>query len=303
MTGQIGAKIKSKRLAKKLTQAELAADICTQATISNLENKDRLPTISVLLKITNRLDMEFSEVYAYTSGKSANHTQIYQKIRDLCRIQKHQEAYDLITTTIQLDQLETNSDIKRYYYYLGITGVIGYGKISDGIYYFNQALSKKENEQIDYLDISALNGLAIAYDINNEDDKALNYYQQSLTKLEGLPLLIESIKDKIEIAKVYYNTAKFYSKIEDYYKAVELCTLGIKILRNQNLTYYLDYLLYEKGFNLMHIKKIDEAEKYYLYALILADIHKNQHILDVITNDVKLYRIKNVDVTRRLKLN
>ncbi|MFS7422456.1 helix-turn-helix domain-containing protein [Carnobacterium maltaromaticum] len=303
MTGQIGAKIKSKRLAKKLTQAELAADICTQATISNLENKDRLPTISVLLKITDRLDMEFSEVYTYTSGKSANHTQIYQKIRDLCRIQKHQEAYDLITTTIQLDQLETNSDIKRYYYYLGITGVIGYGKISDGIYYFNQALSKKENEQIDYLDISALNGLAIAYDINNEDDKALNYYQQSLTKLEGLPLLIESIKDKIEIAKVYYNTAKFYSKIEDYYKAVELCTLGIKILRNQNLTYYLDYLLYEKGFNLMHIKKIDEAEKYYLYALILADIHKNQHILDVITNDVKLYRIKNVDVTRRLKLN
>ncbi|MDW5525354.1 helix-turn-helix domain-containing protein [Carnobacterium maltaromaticum] len=303
MTGQIGAKIKSKRLAKKLTQAELAADICTQATISNLENKDRLPTISVLLKITNRLDIEFSEVYAYTSGKSANHTQIYQKIRDLCRIQKHQEAYDLITTTIQLDQLETNSDIKRYYYYLGITGIIGYGKISDGIYYFNQALSKKENEQIDYLDISALNGLAIAYDIKNEDDKALNYYQQSLTKLEALPLLIESIKDKIEIAKVYYNTAKFYSKIEDYSKAIELCTSGIKILRNQNLTYYLDYLLYEKGFNLMHIKKIDEAEKYYLYALILADIHKNQHILDVITNDVKLYRIKNVDVTRRLKLN
>ena len=79
MTGQIGAKIKSKRLAKKLTQAELAADICTQATISNLENKDRLPTISVLLKITDRLDMEFSEVYAYTSGKSANHTQIYQR--------------------------------------------------------------------------------------------------------------------------------------------------------------------------------------------------------------------------------
>ncbi|CCO10563.1 helix-turn-helix family protein [Carnobacterium maltaromaticum LMA28] len=255
MTGQIGAKIKSKRLAKKLTQAELAADICTQATISNLENKDRLPTISVLLKITNRLDMEFSEVYAYTSGKSANHTQIYQKIRDLCRIQKHQEAYDLITTTIQLDQLETNSDIKRYYYYLGITGVIGYGKISDGIYYFNQALSKKENEQIDYLDISALNGLAIAYDIKNEDDKALNYYQQSLTKLEALPLLIESIKDKIEIAKVYYNTAKFYSKIEDYSQAIELCTSGIKLLQNENLTYYLDYLFYEKGFNLLKIKK------------------------------------------------
>lgn len=302
MTGQIGATIKSKRLAKNLTQSELAADICTQATISNLENKDKLPIISVLLKITDRLGMEFSEVYAYTSGKSANHTQIYQEIQELCRISKHREAYDLITANIQLNQLETNSDIKRYYYYLGITGVIGYGKISDGIYYFNQALSKKTKESMDYLDISALNGLAIAYDIKNENDKALNYYQQSLTKLENLPLLIENIKDKIEIVKVYYNTAKFYSKIEDYYKAVELCTLGIKLLRNENLTYYLDYLFYEKGFNLLKIKKIDEAEKYYLYALILADIHKNQHIVDVVISDVTLYGIKNVDVDKRLQL-
>ncbi|WP_317914431.1 helix-turn-helix domain-containing protein [Carnobacterium maltaromaticum] len=303
MTGQIGAKIKSKRLAKKLTQAELAADICTQATISNLENKDRLPTISVLLKITDRLDMEFSEVYAYNSGKSANHTQIYQKIRDLCRIQKHQEAYDLITTTIQLDQLETNSDIKRYYYYLGITGIIGYGKISDGIYYFNQALSKKENEQIDYLDISALNGLAIAYDINNEDDKALNYYQQSITNLHDLPLLIENIKDKIEIAKIYYNTAKFHSKIEDYSTAIGLCTEGIQLLRSQNLTYFLDYLFYEKGFNLLKLKKLNEAEKYYLYSLVLSDIHKNEYLLGVIINDVKRYRIKNVDINRRIELS
>lgn len=303
MTTQIGDIIKSKRLAKKLTQKELAEDICTQATISNLENKDRLPTISVLLKITDRLDMEFSEVYAYTSGKSANHAHIYQKIRDLCRISKHKEAYDLILANIQLDQLETNFDIKRYYYYLGITAVIGYGRISDGIYYFNQALSKKENEQIDYLDISALNGLAIAYDIKNEDDKALNYYQQSFTKLEDLPLLIESIKDKIEIAKVYYNTAKFYSKIEDYSTAIGLCTEGIQLLRSQNLTYFLEYLFYEKGFNLLKLKKLNEAEKYYLYSLVLSDIHKNEYLLSVIINDVKRYMIKNVDINRRIELS
>ncbi|MFS6999933.1 helix-turn-helix domain-containing protein [Carnobacterium maltaromaticum] len=303
MNTQIGDIIKRKRLANKLTQEELAADICTQASISNLENKGSLPTISILLKIIDWLGMEFSEVYAYTSGKSSDHGHIFREVQELCRVQRHKEAYDLIKTNIQFDQLESIFDIKRYYYYIGITGMIGYDKISDGIYYFNQALAKKSKENTDYLDISALNGIAIAYDINNEDDKALNYYQQSITQLNKLPLFIETIKDKIEIAKVYFNTAKFYSKIEDYTTAIELCTLGIKVLQNENLTYYLEFLFYEKGFNLLQIKKTYEAEKYYLYALILADIKKNQHIVDVVISDVKLYNIQNVDVNRRLELS
>lgn len=104
---QIGAIIKSKHLAKKLTQAELALNICTQATISKLENKGTLPTISILLKITDRLDIEFSEIYTYTSGKSASYSAIYSEVQDLCRLLKHREAYDLIKTTIQFDELET----------------------------------------------------------------------------------------------------------------------------------------------------------------------------------------------------
>lgn len=82
MNTQIGDIIKRKRLANKLTQEELAADICTQASISNLENKGSLPTISILLKIIDRLGMEFSEVYAYTSGKSSDHGHILEKFKN-----------------------------------------------------------------------------------------------------------------------------------------------------------------------------------------------------------------------------
>lgn len=150
------------------------------------------------------------------------------------------------------------------------------------------------------MDVSALNGIAIAYDLIGDDHKALNYYQQSIVQLDKLALFVESIKNKLEIAKVYYNTAKFYSKINEYTKAIDLCTLGIELLQNENLTYFLDFLLYEKGFNLMKIKHTQEAETYYLYALVLADIQKNQRVVELIRNDVELYNIQNIDISKQL---
>ena len=63
MTTKIGEEVKSKRLNRGLTQSQLAEDICTQATISNLENGASVPTISILLKLAERLNIEFSNIY------------------------------------------------------------------------------------------------------------------------------------------------------------------------------------------------------------------------------------------------
>ncbi|MEF9936492.1 MAG: helix-turn-helix transcriptional regulator [Clostridia bacterium] len=303
MITQIGEIIKKKRLANKLTQSELAENICTQATISNLETKDSLPTISILLKITDKLSIELDEIYEYTLGASNDYANIFKEVRELCGKSKHKDAYHLIKDNIAFDKLETIYELKQYYYYLGITSLIGYGKISDGIYNFNQSLATESGKSIDFLDVSAINGIAVAYSLSNEDDKALTYYEQSIEKLDELLTLIDTMKDSLEIAKIYYNTAKFYSKIKQYNKAVNLCSLGIQLLKNENLTYYSEFLFYEKGFNLMQLKKIEQSEKYYLYALVLADINNNQHIFDVITNDVKLYNIKNVGIDTRIQLD
>ncbi|CCO13055.2 helix-turn-helix family protein [Carnobacterium maltaromaticum LMA28] len=53
----LGDVIKEKRLAKGLKQGELAEGICTQATISNLENKSGMPNLPILIAIANRLDI------------------------------------------------------------------------------------------------------------------------------------------------------------------------------------------------------------------------------------------------------
>lgn len=291
MSIKIGESIKRKRIAEGLTQAELAKGICTQATISNLENKGSLPTTSILLKITGKLKIEINEIYEYTLGNSNGYSPIFKKIRKLCA-KNHKEAHELLLTSIDFSKLESTYEKKQYYYFKGISGLIAYENVSDAIYYFNQALSIEPNKALDYIDVSSTNGIGIAYDMANEDDKAKNYYEKSLEQLDELLSSLDSIRLSPELPKVYYNTAVYYSKIEEYNKAINLCTLGIQLLQDEDLTYYLEHLLYEKAFNLMKLKQTQEAEKLYLYALVIADIHKNDYVINVIKNNLESYDIQ-----------
>lgn len=292
MTTKIGEEVKSKRLKSGLTQSQLAENICTQATISNLENGASVPTISILLKLAKRLNIEFSNIYDYTLNNENKNNPIFKEVRELCSKVKHKEALELLETRIKFDELETIYDRKLYYYFMGITSLMSKKNSNDSIYYFNQVLDSEVERSIDFLDVSATNGIGIAYDLQNESDKALTYFDRSLDQLDELFTLIDTINESPEIAKIYYNTAKFYSKIGEYSKSVNLCNLGIRLLKNEGLSYYLDFLTYEKAFNLMKLGKKEESIRSYLHALAFVDFNDNQVIVDIIRKDVKDFSIE-----------
>lgn len=161
-----------------------------------------------------------------------------------------------------MNRLGFSRDIKKYYYYAGVTNVIGLGNFSEGIYYFNQALGTDLGKE-DFFDILAMNGIGIAYNMANDHEKALSYYEKSMVELEHFLSTVVTIKNMLEIIKIYYNTAEFYSKIKKYNQVLNLCSIGIQLLQNKNLSFCLDLLLYEKAFNLLQLDRRVEAEKFY----------------------------------------
>lgn len=56
-----GKAIRTARKKMRLSQVELAEGITTQATISLVENQNRVPNADVLLAILDRLNLEISE--------------------------------------------------------------------------------------------------------------------------------------------------------------------------------------------------------------------------------------------------
>ncbi|CRH18285.1 transcriptional regulator [Carnobacterium maltaromaticum] len=210
----------------------------------------------------------------------------------MCSKALHDEAYELLKSGIELDKLETIYKLKMYYYYMGITSLMRDEALSDVIYYSNLVLSSESKKSLDFHDVSATNGIGIAYFMQNENDKVLTYFERSLEQLDELFTLIDTINNRPEIAKMYYNSAKFYSEIGEYNKTVILCNLGITLLKKEGLTYYLDVLVYEKAFNLMKLGKDQEYEKFYLHAMVMADSSGNDSLMATIKSDVEKYGIE-----------
>lgn len=292
----LGDLIKAKRLENGLTQAELAAGICTQASISNLEKNQRIPPLMTLLAIGNRLNLNFDELSDYAIEPDNPTSDVFNRVRTLRKQFKLKEAYDLIIEELPLDKLKTYHKKKQYYYYLGITGLLGYNKISEAHYNFNLALSSESEPNLDFYDILTINGIGLAYYFESEEEKARTYFEKSLVQLDQFMSQMVSLDESIEITKLYYATAKFYSEIKEYSKAVDLCSLGIQVQLDQHVNYELEMLYYEKAFNLAKLNKKSEAEECYYYAAALAKMINNTMVLETIKENIIKFRLNSTNV-------
>lgn len=281
----LGEKIKKIRLEKGLTQAELAEGICTQASISNLEKNASVPSLLILLEIGNRLNIEFSELSEYAVEQASPAVTVFKKVQNLRSQFKLKEAYSLVQE-LDVNDLKTNHEKKQYYYYLGITSLLGYNKISDATYNFNLGLNLETETHLEFLDILITNGIGLAYFMESEHEKALTYFEKSLILLDGFLEQTDSSIENGEVLKVYFTSAKFYSEIGNYNKALNLCELSIALQKKLNMNYELDRLYYEKAFNLIQLSERKGGKEYYYYAGVLSKISGNEVLSRVIKKDM-----------------
>lgn len=284
----LGEKIKKIRLEKGLTQAELAEGICTQASISNLEKNASVPSLLILLEIGNRLNIELSELSEYAVEQARPAVTVFKKVQNLRSQFKLKEAYDLVQE-LDINDLKTNHERKQYYYYLGITSLLGYNKISDATYNFNLGLNLETEAHLEFLDILITNGIGLAYFMESEYEKALTYFEKSLILLDAFLEQTDSPIENGEVLKVYFTSAKFYSEIGNYNKALNLCELSIALQKKLNMNYELDRLYYEKAFNLIQLGERKGGKEYYYYATVLSKLSDNEVLSKVIKKDMSTF--------------
>ncbi|MGX7417900.1 helix-turn-helix domain-containing protein [Carnobacterium gallinarum] len=288
----LGEVIKENRLAKRINQSDLAAGICTQATVSNLENNCCIPNLTILIAISNRLEIDQNLLFDYALMNINYTTAVFNQVKQLCATYKHIEAKELLLNEIDFKKIESAYEIKKYYYYLGLTELIGSENFVDAHYYFNLVLSDKTEKKLDLIDVLATNGVGIAYVLTSEYDKAHTYYEKSLKQLEELVGNLKEIGDSNDVMSIYFNSAKFYSQIENYEKAIELCSQGILLQQMNHTSFELDRLFYEKAFNLVKLGKKSEAEEFYFHAATFAILNKNTIVIESIKKNVEAFNLQ-----------
>ena len=270
-----GALLKEYRKKKGLTQVQLAEGICEQATVSNIENKNMSPGINILSALCKKLNVEISDILVETEEDKIRKK--LSEIQSLNAVSKYKESYEILQT---IDQKKvSNSDLlNQILFYQGLLDHLYAKKEDAALFYFNQVLEQTTETDIHHLQAAA--NVAMIYLATGELDFAKVYVERTLK------ILNDTDFDNLMVCAVYYNIATYYSKIENYEKAIQLCEKGIEYNKKHKSTHSLEYLLYEIAFCHKQLGEDDYLERY-MDAKKVACFNGNDHAVKVIENDLK----------------
>ncbi|MFD2387580.1 helix-turn-helix domain-containing protein [Enterococcus rivorum] len=119
----LGKKIRERRKEKKLSQIGLAEGICTQATVSKIENKNRCESLDVFSSICSKLGLSVFECLEETYEQEID--RILTNVEYLCEQVRHREAYELIYQYNLEGKFISQTTKIKFLYYRGLTSLLG----------------------------------------------------------------------------------------------------------------------------------------------------------------------------------
>ncbi|WPH48359.1 helix-turn-helix domain-containing protein (plasmid) [Enterococcus faecalis] len=274
----IGKKIKEARKAKKMNQKSLSEGICSQSALSNIENKNICKDFNVLISLCERLELNFED--CVTEVESQYLDNALKKVNALCMQLKHSEAYQVIKE-IKFNPNKVNKELNsKFLFFKGHTALLGNNDHEEALNFLLKG-SQSDNGLTIY-NVLSLNSLGTLHELQKNYSQAKVYYDKSVQLLEKF-----KYSSPQEACRMFYNTAKFYSDIKEYENALVYSEKGLEVARHCSKNYFLEYLLYEKAYNLNRLGR--PAKEEYEQALVFAEYFQNEGILTYIKNDINTF--------------
>lgn len=276
----IGELIKFRRKELKMTQAELADNLCTQAMISKIESDLLNPSSKTLEKIALKLDVPVSYFYGEYEKLNEEH---FKKLEENIRLFLNKGEYESANYLIELnlEEVKKSSTESIQQFFNWVEGVLSYYIKKDtptAIQIIKKLVNTVSPSHSLYLDI--LSSLAIIYYETEDYNEADNYFSLALEHME-------STSDFQLKARILYNYAlnlESLSKDKEAFK-ITLDTIEM-VIQNQSL-YLLGYLYYYKGYLLRKKQLYTEALDAYEDAYSIFKITNYRKMLSLVQVEIK----------------
>jgi len=270
----IGDYIISQRKKKGMTQKELVENICSEVTLSRIENNQQTPNYNTVTKLLMKLGLPPSLFPAYMNEKELELLTLRHEINQHLIHERHDEAEVLLNKMIRKAKGETV--FEQYVAYIqaimlmksnaeeALNALIKAAKMS-----INDLAPKNILRQAMTQDeLGMLKNIAICYERTNKYDEAIEIYYAILEYIE------EKVIAHKDISALYtavtYLLSCLVGQKGDMKEVIRLCDDGIKRCLEFGTYYSLAGLLYNKGYALVETegpcaacKYIQEA--YYIY--------------------------------------
>jgi transcriptional regulator with XRE-family HTH domain len=274
---KIGESIRYYRKFRKLTQKELAEDICTQAQISKMEKGEVLPLSSTLFLISIKLGIKVNDLF-YESAYTR-----YDYMKTLTRVVRtkitnHEYADVLQIIDLEKDNYFNSTEMTQFIlWHKGICIAHVHKDYQHSIDLLKESLSmtNKKNGFCSERELEIINSLAIVYDLSGNSKEAHKYYKRALKDSTILPSLDPNIK-----ARMLYGLAKIEKSLGNLEKSIEVSEEGRLFCINNGLLYLLGEFLYQKGYCMILLEE-KTGDEYVNLAIMIFKLQGNYHLAEL----------------------
>ncbi|MEN8701729.1 helix-turn-helix domain-containing protein [Bacillus infantis] len=280
----IGEKIKELRKLMGLSQKDLAAGICTQAQISKIEKGDVYPYASTLYLISQRLGVDVNYFFDIGTTPRMDYIQEVSRQLKLARRNLYYEDIREIVKTEEKNPLFTRNRRNKQLilWHKGICEYHLNRNVEKALALFNEAINLTHDKIWTEREIEILLSKGIIFFEEGLMEEALSIYEPSKEFLDALPHLND---DTIK-SRLYYNTARALTRLEQYDKSSSYCKQAIDWCIDRDNLYLLGELHYHIGYNLELQKEYQLAKSYMKRALIIFELQMDEKYIYFIKSKI-----------------
>lgn len=281
----LGMRVRAYRKAKGMSQNDLAKNICTQATISLIEKRNKIPSMPILLRITARLGITIDDIIVEEDGQIA---QIFRKIGSDLHAGHYRNAEKKLNT-IKFKSLNEVDEKKAYYYYHGELQLINHVSPDEAIFSFSMLLDTFGTRVKDMYKVMGKLGLGLAYDKKGDPDKAIMLIDQALEALDGFE--VNSHDQVVDQVYTLSRAARFFQRTNKHERALKLLKRAIKLNETHHCIFLLEDLYESKAVSQLELADRENAQQSLYIAYSLAMVTKNPRRIASIADNAQKYQI------------
>ncbi|QBO35454.1 XRE family transcriptional regulator [Periweissella cryptocerci] len=276
----LGSVIKQRREELHLTQTQLSSGITTQATISELENKNSAPTIKILVAICKRLNLTLNDVVSDFNVHRADDViqklNLAEKYSRSLKPDKVKEVIDSIDTK----DLSTDEATAFYYFLKGNIALIIDQDFDDAQFYYNLVLNAQDKNNPSIYVILAETSIGISYFRKDDSQKAKYYLDKAFHDIMTGDLNLQNNLSRVQFALT--NIGNYYSKIKEFELSKTVLEYGIQLNREFGSINSLDYFYHLLAYDLIQEdpNNLEQAIYYAKIAVSMAEHLKNDYMVE-----------------------
>ena len=184
-------KFVQRRKQKGISQVKLCDGICTQSTLSKLENKGQVPSVRILNQLCQRLDMTISDLSESERPAKQVRLTVLDRVEQQLMAEQFPAAIKLLAT-VNVDDLISKKMRMQYYYLKGMIDTLTSNQTATTMFNFTQILDKLDEEHQTVFSQLAYLGCGILYarrdHLGNAEfffTKVINYLDRARAKAKS----------------------------------------------------------------------------------------------------------------------